>query len=1171
MKILDPFDIALEKTTLIEASAGTGKTYTITTLYSRLIAEGYPIESILVVTFTEAAAAALKLRIRKRIYETLGALQGDDIKDRDELASFFITQADLQMIVRRMKLALSCFDQAAIMTIHSFCLKALKENAFETNSLFDVELVPDNSSFTRQVSHDFFMAHVNHLDTVFLSYLNHCRFTPEYLMDHLVPMVSLSKLHIQPRVKQFRNVFSEYRHHTKEIHDLLRADKKNIITLLKNHKGLDKRSYSKKNVPSWINVSLEKLNEEKGNAFFFMEEKGDALYKFSQTRLRQKLKNPEDNMPEHPLFAYCEQLLLLQQVFKANLVWLKRCFFTFFSAELEKLKQSQGICFFDDLVNDLSLALAGKGKKQICRSLRRNFTACLIDEFQDTDSIQYEIFSAVFGKRNIPFFMIGDPKQAIYAFRGGDIFAYLKAVKESECQYTLEKNYRSAPRLVQGINRLFSIKENPFGFEDIAFSQVATPETAIDSLVKEGKKITPLQFSIVQRENHSLDRQGYLSKGTAETLVPEIVSSEILTLLQSNHNLLKSKGKRRQDISPEDIAVLVRTNRQAEQIQRALSKKGIPSYLSKTGSVFDSRQAEDIHDILWAVNSPDDKGLVSAALCTAVFNFNAEKLNEADENEAVILKWQAFFSECKFIWESKGFTSMIMGLFHTQDTFLSSRFILDERALTNYYHLADLISQYSLSHSVTPFFLLQWFDRQLNPTLRQSEKDELRLESEKEAVSIITIHKSKGLEYPIVYLPYLWETQQTKSEAYALYHDPSNKNELTLTFSPQENSTAKERQLLENNSEQMRLLYVALTRASAMCRIIWGGFAGVCDSALGRLIHHGNLKKDSEIIAQIESISGASNQCIEFHVYGASSTGSYRIFQTEQIKNLSAMPLGRSIQPRWKVSSFSAITQAAHALGYEKSDPGIPAKGNEITLAQFPKGADVGEYFHSIFETIDFTSHEKVINKIIEDVSISFGISDHRMIDLARKSVHQILKTKLGKKLFCLKDIKPTQRFNELEFTFSVKKFKMEIITRAFGRSHEKYKTNGYLNHLFRLTSRDFKGFVKGFIDLVFRHEGKWYIVDYKTNYLGESYDLYTEKSLFSAMSEHHYFLQYHLYLVALYRFLRYRLNDFNYDQDFGGILYLFIRGMHPDFGGKYGVFFDRPPKNVIEYLSGNL
>lgn len=1166
MKILDPFDIALEKTTLIEASAGTGKTYTITTLYSRLIAEGYPVESILVVTFTEAAAAELKLRIRKRIHETLGALQGKDIKNTDALASFFITRTDLQMIVRRMRLALSCFDQAAIMTIHSFCLKALKENAFETNSLFDVDLVPDNASFTRQVSHDFFMTHVNHLDTVFLSYLNHCKFTPEYLMDHLMPMVSRPELHIQPSVKQFRNVFSEYRHHTKKIHDLLRTDKQNIITLLKDHKGLDKRSYSKRHVPLWINASIEKLNEEKKNTFFFMEEKGDALYKFSQTRLRQKLKKPEDNMPEHPLFAYCEQLLLLQQVFKANLVWLKRCFFTFFSEELEKMKQSQGVCFFDDLVNDLALALASKGKKQICESLRRNFKACLIDEFQDTDSRQYEIFSTVFGKHKTPFFMIGDPKQAIYAFRGGDIFAYLKAVKESERQYTLEKNYRSAPRLVQGINRLFSIRENPFEFEDIAFSQAGTPETALDFLVKEGKKAAPLQFSIVQREGHALDRQGYLGKGTAETLVPEIISSEILTLLHSNHKLLKSRDKRRQEISPKDIAVLVRTNRQAEQIQRALSKKGIPSCLSKTGSVFDSRQAEDIHDILWAVNSPDDKGLVSAALCTTVFNFNAEKLNEA-----VILKWQAFFSECRFIWETKGFTPMIMGLFHTQDTFLSSQSILDERALTNYYHLAELISQYSLAHSVTPFSLLQWFDRQLNPALRQGEKDELRLESEREAVSIITIHKSKGLEYPIVYLPYLWEAQQIKSEAYALYHDPSNKNELTLTFSPQENSTAKERQILENNSEQMRLLYVALTRASAMCRIIWGGFAGICDSALGRLIHHGNLKRDSEIIAQIESISGASKKCIECHVYGDSSTRSYHNFQIDQIKKLSAMPLGRSIQPGWKVSSFSAITQAAHALSQEKSDPKIPEKSNEITLAQFPKGADVGEYFHSIFETIDFTSHEKVIDRVIGEVSNAFGIFDPRMIDLARKGVHQILKTKLGRKLFCLKDIKPAQRFNELEFTFSVKKFKMEIIARAFGRSHEKYKTNGYLNHLSRLTSRDFKGFVKGFIDLVFRREGKWYIVDYKTNHLGESYDLYTEKFLFSAMFEHHYFLQYHFYLVALYRLLRYRLNNFDYDQDFGGVLYLFIRGMHPDFGGRYGVFFDRPSENVIEYLSDNL
>ncbi|MCK5838016.1 MAG: UvrD-helicase domain-containing protein, partial [Desulfobacula sp.] len=243
MKSLDPFQIDLEKTTLIEASAGTGKTYTITTLYCRLLAKGYPVESILVVTFTEAAAEELKLRIRTRIFNTLAGIAGDlpFHSDEDDLVRFLGSQKDLSLIRQRLQLALTCFDQASIMTIHSFCLKVLKETAFESRSLFDIELVPDRSLFLRQVSFDFFMGHVNHLDTVFLSYLNQQQITPETFVTSFGQVVSKQGLFLKPPVAIFENIFDDYRQTLKKIHDFLLNRAGDIIEIIQNLKGLDKR------------------------------------------------------------------------------------------------------------------------------------------------------------------------------------------------------------------------------------------------------------------------------------------------------------------------------------------------------------------------------------------------------------------------------------------------------------------------------------------------------------------------------------------------------------------------------------------------------------------------------------------------------------------------------------------------------------------------------------------------------------------------------------------------------------------------------------------------------------------------------------------------------------------------------------------------------------------
>jgi len=652
------------------------------------------------------------------------------------------------------------------------------------------------------------------------------------------------------------------------------------------------------------------------------------------------------------------------------------------------------------------------------------------------------------------------------------------------------------------------------------------------------------------------------------------VASDILSLLQSDKQLIKkdTDPPGPEKITPNDIAVLVRTNIQAEQVQKALSGLNIPSYLSKTGSVFDSVQAIDLHDILWAVYHCNNKGYIKAALCTSVFNFSSDMLAELDRDEVLFFKWQDRFREYKQTWETRGFVFMIMALFHSDEAFLKGDPGLGERGMTNFYHLIELISGVCLKQQLSPYYLLKWYARQLVKDLRDEVADELRLESDKKAVAIVTIHKSKGLEYPVVYLPYLWEGLRKPSQENILFHDPEKDHQPTLDLGSENMETSLFHFETEAKAEQRRLLYVALTRASAMCRIIWGGFKSVETSALGSMLHPSGCKDDSAMLNDLKQLESLADQSMMIQSHSVELPGQFMDRADSQKPVLSAVKPAREIRSVWKMSSFSAITRLSHPNALAKRENTGESTHRLITLAQFPKGAGSGDFFHSVFENLDFTAGPDEISKVVQSKSDLSNFSDREMIQMAKASVKEVLETRLtgGTSGFCLKDIGFDQRFNEMEFTFPVYSFQMAAVQKALEQSNLKFKTSGYINALSQLAELSFNGFIKGFIDLVVHHRGKWYVIDYKTNYLGDTYDRYAQSSMFDAMSDHHYFLQYHLYCVALHRYLGLRLKQYDYDTHFGGVFYLFVRGMHPEFGSRYGVFYDRPEQAVIRCLSDN-
>ncbi|MCG8633761.1 MAG: exodeoxyribonuclease V subunit beta [Desulfobacterales bacterium] len=1174
---LDPFDLDFERITLIEASAGTGKTYTITTLFARLVALGLPVESILVVTFTEAAAAELKLRIRQRLATCLSSGSPDRTEEdssQDELAEFFRTQPEPELIRKRLRLAVTCFDQAAVMTIHSFCFSVLRENAFESNTYFDMELLQDSTGFLRQTVSDFFSARINDQDPLFLKFLQHNGITPERIMEEFRQAVSRPGIKTCPESAEFRDVWDQYRKVTGDLGKMLAAEKESILSLIQGHKGVDKRSYNKKNLPRWLESSLELLNSQGENPVVVMAEKGDPLYKFTNTRLALKTKSGH-TPPAHPFFDLCEELTALDQAVAENITAVKLEFLAYFQASLEKMKSGRGRCFFDDLINDLEAALTGKGGDRLKEAVLGRYRACLIDEFQDTDPGQYTIFSKLFGEsrgEQLPFFMIGDPKQAIYAFRGGDIFAYLAASQASSQTFTLPVNYRSAPLLVRAVNRIFTRIQTPFGFKEIPFTEVSTPPSAKNRISDGRRYLPPLSISVVEREGLSTDRSGFVKKAAALAAIPDILARDMLSILSRGGEAGQGGGT--QDpigfadtgaspeitgrISPGDMAVLVRTNAQAEAVQTALSRVNIPSFLSKTGSVFDSAEAAEFFDILSAVARPGR--YLRAALASPVYGWDAGMIKALDRDETLAFQWQDRFRGYRDIWEEKGFVSMISAVFHDEEVLPAPCSSLSERALTNFYHLIELVSQAVLHRQLSGPYLLKWYENQMNKETREEIADELRLESDARAVAIVTIHKSKGLEYPMVFLPYLWTGKTGPASGPALFHDPDHGHDLCLDLGSDEIDRARKLMADEQVAEEMRLLYVALTRASAYCRIYWGGFSGADASALGRLLHPDGCGDDDALIRDLNRVAGEG--IIEVTKPQAGG-GWYASGQTPR-EDLAPLSLNRQIGIDWRISSYSAIV--ASQTG-ETSEPrpetgSAPSEqGEPILLGDFPKGAGAGDFFHSVLEDIDFTD-AAAVEPVVSLNLARYGFNPE-LGSAAAGAVGDILHTPLEGEAgqgFRLKDISTDQRFTELEFCFDLTQFDLRGLVDLF--ASEPGHT-AYAGRLDGMSVPPFKGFLKGFIDLVACHDNRWYILDYKSNFLGPVYGDYIPESLSRAMISHDYILQYHIYLAALDRYLKLRLGDYDYDTHFGGVFYLFIRGMVP--GKTTGIFFDRPSALFLE------
>jgi len=1160
---LNPLTLPLRGERLIEASAGTGKTFTIGLLYLRLLlglggenaySRPLSVEEILVVTFTEAATAELRGRIRENIHQLrLACIRGES---RNPMHQLLLAQMpDLSQAAAQLLAAERQMDEAAIFTIHGFCQRMLNLNAFESGMLFEQELIEDEQALLKQSTADFWRRQCYPLSLDVARIIAAEWSGPDSLLTTLRPWLQGESPVLKRPPAADEDLASRHARNLARINAMkqqwqaLSADVEGMISA----SGVDKRSYSSKHLPNWVARVTQWASSETRDYQLPKE-----LERFGQQVLDEKTKKGE--APRHSLFEAVDQFLAeplsLRDVIIAQAL-------TDVRATVQREKRLRALLGFDDLLSKLDEALQQPGGVLLAETIRARFPVALIDEFQDTDPQQYRIFRTLYiNQPEQALFLIGDPKQAIYAFRGADIFTYLRARNEVSAHYTLDTNWRSSPEMVESVNRLFSQIDSPFLFSAIPFQPVipAAPNQSL-KLIFDEQQQPALRFWLQPGEGvGNSDYQQFMAQQCAADISRWLVAGQ-------QGRACLGKGDALQPVRASDITVLVRSRNEAGLIRDALNALSIPSvYLSSRDSVYTTPEARELLWLLQAIQAPEQERLLRSALATSIFAIDAATLDALTQNER---EWDALveqFAVWQQLWHQRGVLPMLRDVMikrQLAENMLASE--NGERRLTDLMHLGELLQEASVQLE-SPHALVRFLAQQIARPNSQAASQQLRLESDRHLVQIVTIHKSKGLQYPLVWLPFAAGFREAAS---ALYHDRDNFMALLdVQGDAQSLALAEEERL----AEDLRLLYVALTRSIYHCSVgiaplIKGtrkkeGESDLHKSALGYLVQQGEAADAQQLSQKLNALTGEGIALVEADLMPGER------WQDAEHGNevLSSRDVTRALADAWRVTSYSGLQQhhsssLLDALpNFDIDAAGEDESGEEAALTphHFPRGAAPGTFLHGLFESIDFT---ELPDRVWLEDQLQHNGYPSDWLPVLEQWIERVLHTPLNAEGLTLSAIKSSERLIEMEFYLPINNLLTAADLDDLLRQHDSLSQQAA-----PLDFRQVRGMLKGFIDLVFRWQGKYYLLDYKSNWLGDSHAAYTPEAMAQAMIGHRYDLQYQLYTLALHRYLQHRLPDYHYEQHFGGVFYLFLRGMDgssPD----NGIFATRPGEVFVEAI----
>ena len=1187
-----PLDLGV---TRLEASAGTGKTFALAGLFLRLLVEEkIPASDILVVTFTEAATAELRDRIRRRLTEALHALEGKPADDLLLLELVTRAQPDRAAAINSLRNALEIFDLVSISTIHGFCQRTLQDSAFESGSLFNVELIADQDRLLHEIAADYFRRQVHPGGARLASLMLHQKSTPAVFCALLKKFLTYPELKLLPAtparplekiVADLESAFAGCAAEWKSV----TAKRGNLTDYFITEKKWAVREHAK---AAAIQAAMDQLDDGLLNP---APSTGiwEAIKFFSVSAIRSDAgKNKEMPKPYPPWFDRCENLRALAAEFGLG---QQLDFLSTAREVLTKRKQEAKQQSYDDLISRLATALSGPSGTALAHSVRKKFQAALIDESQDTDPLQWQIFDAIFAKSPAHrLYLIGDPKQAIYGFRGADVNTYLLAADTAKSKYSLDTNWRSEAALVNAVNTIFASPGETTAFveEQIRFEPVRAAKRAdTQPLVfpPDGHRPPPFQVWSWTSEN------GPVTAKLARKTLPAAVAAEVSQLLRQDVRV----GERR--LNPQDIAVLVESHRQARWIQSALHDLQIPSVEQAMESVFESDEARELQWILAAILNPGREAGVKCALTTDALGLNGNQLEKLTAGDIL---WQTRlqeFAEYRASWEQNGFFFMFAQLQHREKVVSNLlRFPDGERRITNLLHLAELLETASRAEHLGPARLVQWLEIRRASDETAAEEFQLRLESDEDAVQIVTIHRAKGLEYPVVFCPFVAKDAEVgqikidrqKVMELVLFHDPATKA-LTWDLNPVTTPAHEQQAAKELLAEKVRLLYVALTRARHRCYLVSAPYERSKSTALAWLLQgrSENLADPVKFLnAQDASSAEWNNRWLALANKSSAGiavadlpTEPGQPWQTAKATATkpAAKSCAREIRPSWLLTSFTQLslqTATPHVTpdwqDYDATSLKPESPATEMPLADgifaLPGGARTGDCLHKILERFNFASDDGASTMtLVKQQLDAFGLAAPAHTKAVTEMLERLRRTPLDAKnpAFTLARVSGTERLSEMEFHFPTGPLdaeKLVKVIRAPGTSPAQPGAHSPAQ------SPRVEGFVKGFIDLVFQFEGRFYIVDWKSNFLGNRAEDYSPAAMQREIRERSYDLQYHLYIVALDKYLRRRLANYDYEKQFGGVRYIFLRGVTPE-QPELGIYHDRPAAEKIARLSARL
>ena len=1101
-------------TTVLEASAGTGKTFTIAALATRYVAEGHSeLRELMLVTFGRAATQELRERVRERLVSAERGLR-DAPQARagdDQLLRLLADAPDDEVTRRRIRLAraLATFDAATIATTHGFALQMLAGLGVAGDLEPDATCLENSGDLVTEVVDDLYV-----------------------------------------------------------------------------------RKYARDGAPADVlpyKTALEVARAAMGD--------------------RQARLEPSDAGPGT---AAGDRYRLAVAV----------------RSEVADRKRSRAILDYDDLLIRLRDALASPvtGPSAAAR-IRGRYRVVLVDEFQDTDPVQWDILRLAF-HGSTTLVLIGDPKQAIYAFRGADVVAYLTAAELASTTQTLGRSWRSDEPLLRALDTFF-------GSAALGDPRIAVhPVTAAHA----GRRLDgggpPLRLRVLRRDQVPLTQRGTTQTAASRDKVVDDVAGDIVRLLESGATLTTSG--RAEGVHPGDIAVLVRTNNQGVLVRDALERCGVPAVMAGTSSVFASEAAREWLVLLQALEQPNRSGLVRAAALTCFLGWTAEQL--AADTDSAVDELGARLRGWADVLARRGVAALLETV--TVSERLPARLLTvvgGERRLTDLRHVAQTLHAEAVRAQLGLTAVREWLQRRvLEAGEDTAEERSRRLESDARAVQVVTVHRSKGLEFPVVYVPFAWDRfhAAAKKELLLSFHDDDGSRVLDVGGQGPAYKARLHKHLAEESGEDLRLLYVALTRAQCQVVTWWAPSYNTATSAMNRILFGDRVAGEPVGTAKVPSDSDAARALGELADRSAGTVAIEPVGDEQPpvwrpacvpAGDLTAAQFDRRLDTAWRRTSYSALTAAVHEAPRPDADVGSEPEQPERTdeaavatagspqslddallhevvspMAHLPGGTAFGTLAHGVLEEVDTSAADldaELLARCEEAVAGRYGGDlDPRAL---AAGLRPVLATPLGPLAANrrLLDVPPHDRLAELDFELPLAggddPAARTATLAAVGDALSRHLPDGDPMRRYAamlgsapLAAQELRGYLAGSIDAVLRlrlpgePDARHLVVDYKTNWLaprdtGEQLTAwhYRPAALADAMLHAHYPLQALLYCVALHRFLRWRVAGYDPERHLGGVLYLFVRGMSGPGtpvvdGTPCGVFSWAPPPALVLELS---